>query len=562
MNTDYGHQLTLFLDSGYNILHIGDMQKFHSELARNTRTRDTLDKWFDDWEFLRDHLEKQGKSSDSCLRLMSHLKINRSLRIPVFLTVTIFPGNLRGSTRFLLQVSKRDAGKHSIHRNSDKEELIQLRAVFQSRLEGTLTTGQNGIITSFNHAAEKITGFTCEEAIGKPCWQVMGSEFCREEWWRQKSERKLLDSLTGDTQTKKLTRKNGSHLPVRVNSAPLRDSHGTIHGLVCSFQDISELQNLKSHLRDQYNPTHLIGQSPAMQRVMQLIQQVSPTDSRVLITGESGTGKELVARAIHLYSSRHTGPFEALNCAALVETLLESELFGHEKGSFTGAVAAKRGRLERAKGGTLFLDEIGDIPLSAQVKLLRILETRQFERVGGTEPHQLDARLIAATNKDLEEEVRKGNFREDFFYRINVINIQLPPLRERVEDIHLLIESFLTRNPTALLKKIRSVSAEVRTHFEHYSWPGNIRELENVLEHSAVMTKGQEITVECLPERILQPESASTLNHVRDHLEEVELQVITDTLKRFNGSRTRTAEELGMDKSTLWRKMKKYNIPL
>ncbi len=557
--------LLVFLDKDFRIQGWSGEQPVFQELLSKTEKGNTLANWFDDWELIRKRLtDSPVIFTPNPTTLATHIAISRTLRLPVFVSLVSLPGALAGKAVMCLEISRREPSAIPIGPQYDQQkqqELIRLRAIFQSRLEGTFTTDCHGHITSFNHAAETITGYTAREAIGQCCYNLLKTSICQKDCIHHNTDGDSLQSFRGDTRTIHITRKNSAEVPVRVNTAPLSASNGEILGLVSSFQDISELNNLRKHIRDQYNPTHLIGRSPAIRKVLQLIQQVSNTESKVLITGESGTGKELVARAIHLYSSRHSGPFVPLNCAALVETLLESELFGHEKGAFTGAVSTKLGRLEQAKGGTLFLDEIGDIPLAAQVKLLRVLETGTFERVGGTDTKKMEARLITATNKNLDEAIRNGTFREDFFYRINIINIQIPPLRERREDIDMLADHFLKRNPVALAKGVVSIHEDARTLLNQYAWPGNIRELENVLEHAVVMTANTEIMPFHLPERIMaksQFESTSSveINPVHD----AEINLIVSTLQKHEGNRTRTAAELGMDKSTLWRKMKRFNL--
>ncbi len=265
----------------------------------------------------------------------------------------------------------------------------------------------------------------------------------------------------------------------------------------------SENQTLKRQLREQANPPTMLGRSPRMKDVFELIRQVAPTRTNILITGESGTGKELVSRAIHSLSDRHDRPFVAINCGAIPENLLESELFGHVKGSFTGAVAHKEGLFETADGGTLFLDEIGELPLPLQVKVLRAIQDRTFRRVGGTTDVRVDVRILCATNRDLDEEVREGRFREDLFYRLNVIEVSLPPLRERVDDIAGLARHFLARHANELGKQVDELCPDALRELERYRFPGNVRELENVMERAVTLASGRQITSECLPDTVL-----------------------------------------------------------
>ena len=305
----------------------------------------------------------------------------------------------------------------------------------------------------------------------------------------------------------------------------------------------------------------IIGQSEKVSRMMGVIKQVASTNANVLIQGESGVGKELVADALHNLSLRKDKPFIKVNCASLTPTLLESELFGHEKGAFTGAIARKKGRFELADGGTLFLDEIGEIDLSTQVKLLRVLQERQFERVGGEETLTVDVRVVAATNRNLAEEVKKGNFREDLYFRLNVVHIEVPPLRERKEDIPLLISHFLETLSSKNNRKVDSISAQARKALFAYSWPGNIRELQNAIEAGVVMCHGRTIELEDLPEQIKSIDNEDMLSvKLGSSLEEVEKELITRTISFCGGNKTKAATVLGIGRKTLHRKLLEYNM--
>lgn len=443
-------------------------------------------------------------------------------------------------------------------------ERNKLDAIFNSRLEGTFTIDKECTITMFNRAADKITGYKKGEAMGKKCWEIFQSRHCEQDCAIGKTKTVSLQRAPASLKELYITRKDGKKVPIRGTAAPLYNAEGDHIGAVETFQDITELKNLSNHLDDKFSLHNIIGHSQCMERIYGLIENVSKNNSTILITGESGTGKELVARAIHLNSYRRSGPFAALNCSAFAETLLESELFGHEKGAFTGAIQMKQGRFEIASGGTLFLDEIGDLSPSVQVKLLRVLETRTFERVGGTKPISMDVRLIAATHKDLAGEVEAGNFREDFYYRINVINIHLPPLRERMDDLPLLVHSLMEKNSTKYNKNINSISPNALKVLKSYHWPGNVRELENVIEHAFVMCHGELIDTEHLPDRFISAlervgisvESISSI----PPLQHAEKAIINQALIKNNGHRGKTAEALGIDKSTLWRKMKKHKL--
>ena len=324
-----------------------------------------------------------------------------------------------------------------------------------------------------------------------------------------------------------------------------------------------ELQIQNKQLQEEISKSKpfesIIGKSAEMQKIYQMIQKVAGSKASVLITGESGVGKELVAHAIHNLSPRKNNPLVIVNCSALSESLLESELFGHEKGAFTGAMARKRGRFELANGGTIFLDEIGEINQSIQVKILRVLQDKRFERVGGEETLEVDVRVIAATNRDLEEEIKKGNFREDLFYRLNVVHIHVPPLRDRKDDIPLLINEFMQEFAKENGKDIKNIDNHARAALYKYSWPGNIRQLKNCMESAVVMCSSDTITLNDLPPTI---KSASSANSMQIPfgvtLEEAEKIIIQQTLEQNQGNKSKTAEVLGIGRKTLHRKLDEY----
>ncbi len=325
------------------------------------------------------------------------------------------------------------------------------------------------------------------------------------------------------------------------------------------------LQNreLRKELDDKYGFSGFIGNTPEMQHVFKTITEIAPTAASVLIYGETGTGKELVAHAIHHNSDRNDKPFIALHCASLSEGVLESELFGHEKGAFTGAVNQRRGRFELADGGTLFLDEIGELNLHVQIKLLRVLETGCFERVGGEETLESDVRIIAATNKDLEEEIKEGRFREDLYYRLNVINLELPPLRERREDIGLLTDSFLVKYATKNKKDIKGFSSQSSRILSNYDWPGNVRELENAVERAVVMARNEFIEPGNLPSNISQSLRKTKKDTFRipsgTTMKEIEKKVILETLHTTNGSKSKAAKILGLSTRKIEYKIKEWS---
>ncbi len=330
-----------------------------------------------------------------------------------------------------------------------------------------------------------------------------------------------------------------------------------------------KLEAQNEYLRDQaerrYSFAELIGGSDKMEAIFRIVEKVAPTDSSVLIFGESGTGKELVARAIHKTSKRADGPFIKINCGALTETLLESELFGHEKGAFTGAIRTKLGRFELADGGTLFLDEIGDVPLSMQVKLLRALQEQEFERVGGETTHKVDVRVISATNKDIDKEVAEGRFRQDFYYRLHVVPMTLPPLRARRDDVPMLVRHFIEKLAKKTNPKVRGIADDALARLMAYHWPGNVRELENVIEQALVFAEGSLIDVSSLPAFLQGPSDDNKLDVPREMslpeiLDDLERQLILKAYEKAGGVKTETARLLGIKTSALYYKLDKYAI--
>jgi Nif-specific regulatory protein len=320
-----------------------------------------------------------------------------------------------------------------------------------------------------------------------------------------------------------------------------------------------ENQRLQRDLSIEHN---MIGESPRMREVYRFISRAAPTDSTVLIRGESGTGKELVARALHANSPRSAKPFVAINCAALSESLLESELFGHEKGAFTGAIAQKRGRLEVADGGSVFLDEMGELAPALQAKLLRVLQEHEFERVGGTRPIKINVRLIAATNKNLEEAIRSGMFRQDLYFRLNVVLVTMPPLRERTEDISLLVNYFIAKYSQKCGRRITGISPEARHCLVRYSWPGNVRELENAIERAVVLGSTDLILPEDLPENVLESEAATAVSITRYHdaVKQKKKEIIIRAVEQAQGNYTEAAKLLGVNPNYLHRLIRNMNL--
>lgn len=432
--------------------------------------------------------------------------------------------------------------------------------ILNSISDGVFTINTDWEITSFNRAAELITGIQKKDAVGQKCFEVFKSNMCEKDCPLKKTMKtgKPLINKTGYCISK-----SGGRIPISVSTALLKDENGTILGGAETFRDLSEIEKLKNELFSRGPHPVYESKSPSMQSILSILPSVSESSSSVLIQGETGTGKEVLARTIHTQSPRKNKPFIAVNCGALPESLLESELFGYKKGAFTGADKDKPGRFALAEGGTLFLDEIGDISAAMQVKLLRVLQEHEYEPLGAVKPVKTDVRILCATNKDLLELIKKDKFRQDLYYRINVITIMLPGLKDRKEDIADIAQSFLEIYSTRMNKTISGFDSEVFKFFYEYSWPGNIRELENIVERMTVLAKDNLLTIDLIPstliehnEKNLKPEE-KTVEQARD---KAERDCIIKALKANSWNKTKTALDLNIDKATLWRKMKKLNI--
>jgi PAS domain S-box-containing protein len=429
--------------------------------------------------------------------------------------------------------------------------------ILDSVNDGVFTVDDQWRITSFNRAAERITGVKRHQAIGKRCCEVFRASICETACaLRQtlKTGRPVVNKAVYILDAK------GNRLPISVSTAVFKDENGETIGGVETFRDLSLVDDLRKELEAQYSFAEIVGRSASMRQVFQLLPQIAESDSTVLIEGASGTGKELFARAIHNLSRRREKRFVALNCAALPDTLLESELFGYKAGAFTDARQDKLGRFALADGGTLLLDEIGDISPAMQVRLLRVLQERVYEPLGSVEPVKTDVRIIAATNKDLGKLVRKGIFREDLFYRIHVIRLVLPNLRDRREDITLLIEHFIAKFNRLQGKDVVGVSDEVLARLMEHDYPGNVRELENVIEHAFVLCRGALIELAHLPPQLRGATEATSPNIAGMTLEAMERFVIADALRRNDSNRAAAARQLGINPSTLFRKLKSLGI--
>ncbi len=432
-------------------------------------------------------------------------------------------------------------------------------AILESISDGVFTVDMEWRVTSFNRAAEIITGVPREEAVGRRCAEVFRSSMCGAGCALQQTL-KTGKPIIG--QSGYIIDAEGNRIPISISTAVLRDAGGRVLGGAETFRDLSEIEALRRELEGKYRIGDLASRSPLMQRIFEVLPAIAASPSTVLILGETGTGKELVARTIHSLSPRHQGPFIAVNCGSLPDTLLESELFGYKAGAFTGAAKDKPGRFALAKGGTLFLDEIGEVSPALQVRLLRVLQERTYEPLGAIRSETADVRVITATHRDLAGLVREGVFREDFYYRVNVVRIELPPLRRRKEDIPLLVDHFVTRFNRLQQKNGQGVSAEALSLLMAHDWPGNIRELENAIEHAFILLHEGYIDIGHLPKELTA--HAGNIGQgadMRSAHDILDAQAIRAALERNDYNRLAAARDLGIHKTTLFRRMKKLGIP-
>jgi PAS domain S-box-containing protein len=430
--------------------------------------------------------------------------------------------------------------------------------ILDSIADGVFTVGLDWRITSFNRAAEEITGMPREEAIGRICAEVFKATICESACVLRKTMETGEPIVNREIE---IVRSDGESVPISISTALLRDESGDVVGGVETFRDLSTLEELKKELEHRHTFSDIISKSHEMQKLFDILPEIAVSESTVLIEGESGTGKELFARAIHSLSPRCNGPLVAVNLGALPDTLLEAELFGYKAGAFTDARHDKPGRFALAEGGTIFLDEIGDISPAMQVRLLRVLQERIYEPLGGTESLRADVRVITATNRDLDRLVKKGSFRQDLYYRINVVRLRVPPLREHKEDVPLLVDHFIDHFNRLKGKSIAGVSPDVIAALMQHDFPGNVRELENVIEHAFVLCRSGSIQMRHLPEHLrvgIEPIELSESSN----LDELEARFIRETLRRNGWNRTAAARELGIHKTTLWRKIKRLGIEL
>ena len=429
--------------------------------------------------------------------------------------------------------------------------------ILESISDGVFTVDHEWRITSFNRAAEEITGTPRGEAIGRFCWEVFRSNMCEGDCALRRTMKEGKTYISTSTY---IINSKKKRVPISVSTAPLKNEQGDVLGGVETFRDNTLVEELRRELSSGFQQGDMVSRSPLMKRIFTVLPRIAESDSTVLIEGETGTGKEILARALHSLSPRRDKPFVAINCGALPDTLLESELFGYKAGAFTSAVRDKPGYFAVAEGGTILLDELGETSPAFQVKLLRVIEEREFQPLGGVDKQSTDVRIIAATNRDLAELLEHGGFRQDLFYRINIVRLQLPPLRERKEDIPLLVERFIDKMNRLRGKAVTGVDEEAMGLLMHHDYPGNIRELENIIEHAFILCSQGRIGVRHLPSHLFaSPSLPPSLQATRDLSEE---EIILEALRRNNYNRLAAARELGMHKSTLFRKIRKLNLPL
>ena len=441
----------------------------------------------------------------------------------------------------------------------------QTEIILDSIADGVFTVDSGWRITSFNRAAGKITGIKKEEAIGRHCWDVFRASICE----GRCSLRQTME--TGEpivNQAIFIVSSEGERIPVSISTALLKDEGGQVIGGVETFRDLSVVEELRRELEGRHSLFDIVSKNQEMHRLFGILEQVAESNTTVLLVGESGTGKGLFARAIHSLSPRKNEPMITINCGALPDTLLESELFGYKAGAFTDAKKDKPGRLALAEGGTLFLDEIGDISPALQARLLRVLQDRVYEPLGSTKPLRADVRIVSATNRNLEELVAQRQFRQDLYYRINVVKLVLPPLRERKEDVPLLADHFVRKFSRLSGKETKELSPEVLPILMAHDFQGNIRELENVIEYATVVCKNSLIRIEHLPDYLRPETKRARKTPVEEvsrgylYLDDLERHFLLETLRKNHWNRSTTAAQLGVHTATLWRKIKRLNIQI
>ncbi len=437
-----------------------------------------------------------------------------------------------------------------------------LKIILDNLDVGIFTVDRGGRVTFFNTAAENISGFSRREILGESCSAIFGGKEAQEVCSMQDT---IVNGQSRSSRQGKMMTRDGQPIPIRANYMALRNEKGTVVGGLTTFHDLTLVQQLKQAMRDRYTFHDMIGRSPAMQKIFEMVDVVAATDATILIEGDTGTGKDLLAKVIHSASLRSDKPFVKVNCAAIPDNLLESEMFGYVKGAFTGAERDKTGRFQEADGGTIFLDEIGDLPLALQAKLLRVLEDREFYRLGSRHTVKVNVRIISASNRNLETLVAKRLFREDLYYRLLVFRITLPELKDRRVDLPILIGHILRRLSAASASRLPEVSEKVMEILLNYHYPGNVRELENILEHALIICREDTLQPRHLPEyvkvrRTIRKPSVKKSFRPLQVSDNEERDKIISVLQQHNGHRAETAKALGMERTTLWRKIKKYGI--
>lgn len=463
-------------------------------------------------------------------------------------------------------MSANKARTRQIQQASEVDPYTLCCSIMESVADGILAIDLDYRITAFNPAASAITGVPREQAIGRKFFDVLHPDIPEEDCPVCRA------IATGNTVAgRRVTIINaaGDEVALNVSATPLRDKTGNIVGGVQALRDVSAVERLRRELTGSYTYQDIVGKNARMRQLFKILPAIAESESTVLIEGESGTGKELFARAVHDLSPRQNGPYVIVNCGALPETLLESELFGYKKGAFTDAKHDKPGRFQLARRGSIFLDEVESVPRAVQVKLLRVIQEKEFEPLGGTRPVRADVRIIAASNQPLRDLVGQGRFRDDLFYRLNVVTLELPPLRERRDDIPLLAEWFVSHFNAIQGKEIDGVSPVAMRTLIEYDFPGNVRELQNVIERAFVLCEGGLIDLPHLARSVIEGSACPDADHTEaDRTDAVgqkpialaEADVIRAALAHNNGHRARTASELGISPTTLWRKIKRYRI--
>lgn len=449
-----------------------------------------------------------------------------------------------------------------VHMNDTKrpsQETVT-ETILESISDGVFTVDHNWRIMSFNRAAETITGVPRAEAIGRYCWEVFRSNMCEKNCALKRTMAEERSFVSSSTYIINSERKM---IPIQVSTSLLKNEQNEILGGVETFRDHSLVEELRREIIGNFKFGNMVSRSKIMQDLFRILEQVAESDSTVLIEGETGTGKEILARAIHNASLRKDNQFVGINCGALPDTLLESELFGYKAGAFTDARVDKQGLFGAAENGTIFLDEIGDTSSAFQVRLLRVLEEKEFQPLGSTQRIKTNSRIIAATNQNLEQLVKQSRFRQDLYYRVNVIRLHLPPLRDRMEDVDLLTEHFISKINNIKGRSVSGIEPEAMALLLAHDYPGNIRELENIIEHGFVLCTGEMIAHHHLPAYLRRKETSTLISETKHTaLQEAERETILNVLKRCNYNRSAAANHLGMHKSTLFRKIKKLQILL